>query len=326
MRYFGIKLTALEKRMGSDAVGYMMMALSTILHVIPTIYVKLTPRIDYSVALMSRGIVTMFMIFCMANVKAQRLTGFCRNDVIILVVRAALAAIPQLYFFFAVTKLPLSLNYVVFNTGPIFVFVLSVLLFGGTILKKEYAGIAVAILGMIAVTNPSIFEELLGIQSEVKKPSTIQHSARHFEYAVGMERLIYTVFFVLVYVGWAYGILIVKKLREANTFAMNFFVAIACFLSGLASFYLRSVKLDSLTFVDVIHLLLIVGLFSFGSQYTFITSTFINHNHGPLSMLNYLSVIESYCVQILFFDEVPSAVEITGSLLVLVGLARILLK
>lgn len=42
-------------------------------------------------------------------------------------------------------------------------------------------------------------------------------------------------------------------------------------------------------------------------------------------MLGYLSVIKSYIIQVIFFHEIPSAAEIVGSLLVLLGVAKIVI-
>jgi len=131
-----------------------MMGISTVLQLIPTLYVKCNPRVDYTIALMMRGLFTMTTIALVAKNKKIPLVGFCRQDMRILFTRAILAAVPQLYFYFAVTKLPLSLGYIIFNTGPIFVFLLSVLLFNGSIHSREVIGIIIAVIGMLAVTNP----------------------------------------------------------------------------------------------------------------------------------------------------------------------------
>jgi len=100
----------------------------------------------------------------------------------------------------------------------------------------------------------------------------------------------------VIYVGWAYGVLVVKKLEKANTLAMNFFVALSFFLVGAFTIFFRPSTIFDLSLMDIFNLFFTIGLFAFGSQYTFITSTFLNHNHGPLTMLGYLNVVLSYII------------------------------
>ncbi|EAR95161.1 integral membrane protein DUF6 containing protein (macronuclear) [Tetrahymena thermophila SB210] len=325
LKFLGSIVGKLEKKYTSHNVGYAFMALSTILHVIPSLYVKMNPQIDFSVSLMARGSVTMFLLVCMAKCKNQKLIAFCKNDMKILITRGILNGISQLYFFFSVKKLPLSIDYVIFNTGPIFVFILSAILFGIAIKKKEMIGILVAFSGIICITNPGLIQSIISFGGEEQITSQ-QTQQSQFQYAQGVEKIILIVIFIFVYVGWAYAILLVKKVKEANNLAMNFYVGMSCFLAGAIAFYVRDQSISHLNIFDFMAIIFIVGLFSFGSQYTFITSTMLNSNHGPLSMLNYLCVVESYVVQILFFNEVPSLIEISGAILVLGGLSTILIK
>ncbi|KAL4480355.1 hypothetical protein ABPG74_020871 [Tetrahymena malaccensis] len=325
LRFLGQIVGKLEKKYTSHNVGYAFMALSTILHVIPSLYVKMNPQIDFSVSLMARGSVTMFFLICMAQCKNQKLIAFCKNDMKILITRGILNGISQLYFFFSVKKLPLSIDYVIFNTGPIFVFILSAILFGIAIKRKEMIGIFIAFSGIICITNPGLVQSIISFGGEEQSASQ-QVQQSQFQYAQGLEKVILIIIFIFVYVGWAYAILLVKKVKEANNLAMNFYVGMSCFLAGAIAFYTRDQSISHLSIFDFLAIIFIVGLFSFGSQYTFITSTMLNSNHGPLSMLNYLCVVESYVVQIVFFNEVPSLIEVSGAILVLGGLSTILIK
>ncbi|EAR93594.1 integral membrane protein DUF6 containing protein (macronuclear) [Tetrahymena thermophila SB210] len=326
MKYCGDICGKLEDKYTSANVGYGMMILSNTLYLVPTLFIKCNPHIDFSLAVMSRGILSIIFISQMAHVKRQELTDFPNSDIKLLVYRAFLTAISQLYFFFALGKLPLSINMVISNTGPIFVFIMSVFFFNGQMQTKDVIGIMIAICGVFCVVNPKLVESLLGFgkQTQVEDPS--QEAKKEFHYAEGAERLLYICVFLVIYVGWAYGILIVKQLKKANTFAMNFFVSIAFFLVGAFTILFRPSTIFNLSFWDVMALIFLVGLFSFGSQYTFITSTFLNHNHGPLTMLGYLSVVKSYIIQVIFFNEVPSITEIAGSVLVLLGVAKIVIN
>ena len=63
MRFFGEILTSLEIKYTSEKVGIAMMILSNTLYLVPSVYVKLNPHIDWSIPVMVRGLVTMIIIY-----------------------------------------------------------------------------------------------------------------------------------------------------------------------------------------------------------------------------------------------------------------------
>lgn len=140
----------------------------------------------------------------MAAVKGVSLTDFNSYDYKRLLYRGFTTAVSQMYFFFALGKLPLSINMVISNTGPILVFIMSVLFFDGHMRINDVIGIFIAVGGVYCVSNNKTVTAFFS----GKEVTAIVQSK--YVYAEGSERLIIIIFFVTVYVGWAYGVLIVK--------------------------------------------------------------------------------------------------------------------
>lgn len=81
--------------------------------------------------------------------------------------------------------------------------------------KKDVLGIFIAICGVFCVVNPKMVETLLGFHKNdsttaVEEVDPSKEVKKQYQYVEGFERLIYIVVFLIIYVGWAYGILIVK--------------------------------------------------------------------------------------------------------------------
>lgn len=72
----------------------------------------------------------------------------------------------MIYFFYALGKLPLSINMIISNTGPVFIFILSVLFFNGKMLFKDVVGIVVSLLGVFCVSNPSYLQNMISPKEE----------------------------------------------------------------------------------------------------------------------------------------------------------------
>lgn len=63
MRFCGGICGKLEEKYSSANVGFGMMILSNTFYLVPTLFIKCNPHIDFSLAVMIRGIVAMIIIF-----------------------------------------------------------------------------------------------------------------------------------------------------------------------------------------------------------------------------------------------------------------------
>lgn len=62
MSYMGKILTSLEVKYTSENVGYGMQILSNTIYLVPTLFIKCNPQIDFSLAILIRGIITCAII------------------------------------------------------------------------------------------------------------------------------------------------------------------------------------------------------------------------------------------------------------------------
>lgn len=63
MKFFGSIENWFENKYSSKNVGFGMMILSNTLYLVPTLFIKCNPHIDFSLAVMTRGIVALILIF-----------------------------------------------------------------------------------------------------------------------------------------------------------------------------------------------------------------------------------------------------------------------
>ena len=53
----------LEDKYGSNNVGYGLMILSNVFYLVPTIYIKCNKHVDFTLAIFTRGLIAMILIF-----------------------------------------------------------------------------------------------------------------------------------------------------------------------------------------------------------------------------------------------------------------------
>jgi hypothetical protein len=63
MRFLGGLVDKLQENYSANNVGYAMMTLSILLYLVPTIFIKCSKTVDFSLAVMARGLIAMILIF-----------------------------------------------------------------------------------------------------------------------------------------------------------------------------------------------------------------------------------------------------------------------
>ncbi|EAR90753.2 integral membrane protein DUF6 containing protein (macronuclear) [Tetrahymena thermophila SB210] len=260
-----------------------------------------------------RGVIVSFLMYTIGYVKKYNMQVNDSKDFKLLTFRNIISALGQLYYFYAINKLPVSLLLIISNTGPIFVFILNYFLFGVKLTIKDIIGISVSFFGVVMVSDPSYFQSLF-------METTTSSVQENNQYIQGTEKYILIGISILTWLGWALAIIMVRYMKSINTFEINMSLCFFFILFGSVGIIQSETPFD-LSLNDVLGLIFIVGLVSFMYQITFITSTTITKNHGPITLINYTMIVESFLVEVVFFKEVPSIFEIIGSILVLLGLA-----
>ncbi|KAL4486844.1 hypothetical protein ABPG72_009608 [Tetrahymena utriculariae] len=182
---------------------------------------------------------------------------------------------------------------------------------------KDIIGIAVSFFGVVMVSDPNYFQSLF-----MDTDSSVQEDNQYIQ---GTEKYILIGLSILTWLGWALAIIMVRYMKRINTFEINISLCFFFILFGSFGIIQSEAPFD-LSLNDILGLFFIVGLVSFMYQITFITATTITKSHGPISLINYTMIVESFLVEVIFFKEIPSVFEVVGSILVLLGLASYFLS
>jgi drug/metabolite transporter (DMT)-like permease len=113
-------------------------------------------------------------------------------------------AINQLFYFYLLKQVPISVWYILFNTGPIFAFIFNVIFYNQHSFISDYFFLALCFAGVISVTSPEL---IFGVQYK-----NIQNA--YFSYAEGTFKYILIGFAGLFSMMWAFAILVVKRYKN----------------------------------------------------------------------------------------------------------------
>ncbi|KAL4435507.1 hypothetical protein ABPG74_020283 [Tetrahymena malaccensis] len=310
-------VNAFRNKYGNDNLAYLLVFISGLFYVGVSFYLKKNKQIFWSYAMIVRGVIVSFLMYSIGYVKKYNMQVNDSKDFKLLTIRNVISALGQVCFFYSINKLPVSLLLIISNTGPIFVFIFNYFLFGVTLTIKDIIGIAVSFFGVVMVSDPNYFQSLF-----MGETTSVQENNQYIQ---GTEKYILIAISILTWLGWALAIIIVRYMKSINTFEINISLCFFFILFGSIGVIQSETPFD-LSLSDVLGLIFIIGLASFMYQITFITATTITKNHGPITLINYTMIVESFLVEVIFFQEVPSVFEIVGSMLVLFGLASYFLS
>ena len=201
-----------------------------------------------------------------------------------LLLRSVLGFIGVAGYFYATSRIGLADASLLHRSSPFFVILFSVLFLAKPLLRSELAGLVIAFTGVILVSNPTFSNANLGA------------SLIGLLSAAGA--------------GGAYVVIAYLKGKEKNATIVFFFSLVSCALSA---------AFGAGTFV-MPHgaqwlLLLGIGAFAAIGQVT-LTRAYKMANPGEVSVINYLGIVVSAVLGLVFFGEIPGLRSIAGILCV----------
>ena len=230
-----------------------------------------------------RNFVTLIIGFGMARQGNMPLIGH-RENRLVLMLRAVLGFIGVAGYFYATSRIGLADASLLHRSSPFFVIIFSVLFLGKPLLRSELGGLILAFAGAFLVINPTfsnlnLAPSLIGLLS-----------------AAGA--------------GGAYVAIAALKGKEKNGTILFFFSIVSCLLSlifGFGSFVMPHGR----------QWLMLAGIGAFAAigQLT-LTQAYKMANPGEVSVINYLGIVFSAILGLVFFREIPGGRSIIGILCV----------
>ena len=230
-----------------------------------------------------RNFVTLIIGVIMAARMGAPLLGHAGNRGL-LMLRSILGFIGVAGYFYATSRIDLADASLLHRSSPFFVIIFSVIFLAKPLLRSELIGLAFAFTGAILVINPSFSNLNLG-------PSLIGLLS-----AAGA--------------GGAYVVIAALKGKEKNATILFFFSLVSSILSivfGFGSFVMPHGK-------QWLLLAAIGGCAAIG-QVT-LTQAYKMADPGEVSVINYLGIVFSAILGLVFFGEVPGLRSIIGILCV----------
>ena len=128
------------------------------------------------------------------------------QDLKVMNARNFLMTVHGFMFAFSFHYLEVPIVYTISNTGPLLVFVLDYFLNGAAVARKQLVGIIVASAGITLAVNSHVIYERFGWEDGRQSS---------FEYipATAIVKMMVALIFFLFSVGWAYGILLTRRLK-----------------------------------------------------------------------------------------------------------------
>ncbi len=201
-----------------------------------------------------------------------------------LLMRAVLGFVGVAGYFYATGRIGLADASLLHRSSPFFVILFSVFFLAKPLLRSELIGLVVVFTGVILVSNPTFSNANLGA------------SLIGLLSAAGA--------------GGAYVVIAYLKGKEKNATIVFTFSLVSCVLSALLGFG---------TFVmphGVQWLLLLgIGVFAGIGQVT-LTQAYKMANSGEVSVINYLGIVFSAVLGLVFFGEIPGLRSAIGILCV----------
>lgn len=212
--------------------------------------------------------------------------------------------------------LPLPIVFTVSFFAPIFIFVIDYFENGVRINKAQLYCLLTGVLGIICTINSDLVSKLLDKDYEIKT---------EFQNYISLDPLhfsLYGLALVGVMFLWAYGLLRVRAFYKNTHVHVNFHLGLLFIIS---SCFLYPMKVGSRSDLRV----LFVGLFLTGlplalGQLTMTAALGLNKKTGQMVILTGIPVFIGYIVSYFKYGERVKPLELTGSLLILMGLLGVI--
>lgn len=301
---------------GEDYAAYLIAALGSNGWVVAIMLASNDSRINVFNIGIARGVVMVVISYLLLRSYGMQMDF--KKDFLRLNARNGIMVFHGLAMTGSVYFLELPLVYTVFNSGPIFVFIIDYFMFKTPVSLRQLLGIVICCIGITLSINSHLIYMWLGIQEDL-------HTNFHYVDASITTKLLVACFLLFMTMLWGYAIVVSKGYREANVVHTNLHLGIILVVfNGLGLIAFPSP--GEVTFAVQAELLVKVGILVGVSSWMCNGSLFLSKKSGNISLMNFSTVLASYSISIMKYGETPNLLGVFASICIGVGIALVLIK
>ena len=189
--------------------------------------------------------------------------------------------------------LPLPIVHTISCSGVLIVFVLDYFLYGILINKWQYVGILIGFGGVVLNANGNLITELIGLTAKEKT------NFENYLTEDPFKRSLFALLMVGIVAGWAYSLVLIKDLKQYNSFQLNFSMTICqSVVSGISYPMVES----SASLYHLCMGFLFTGIPITIAQFFFVGGITMSKETGTLTMMNFIAVGIGYLVSIFRYN------------------------
>ena len=195
------------------------------------------------------------------------------------------------------------------------------LIYKVTVTRKELLGSIIAFVGVLLTSNgPMIMKWING--------EDFTSDFKNYKTDSNLVRFLVTIFLIVITIAQAYSVLIVRKIDKSKIshYELNLhFGYVSIFMSGI--FYQFSPdNAFNFDFIFFIKCLVYSGLIMALAQAFFMQALYITKNFGIVMMVGFIGLLYSYFLSVFRYGESLNMICIIGTVMVIYGVSRIVLK
>lgn len=235
--------------------------------------------------------------------------------------RHVLQALYGLVFAQSFFYLPITVVHTLYSSGPLFVLAMDYFINKVTVTPRQLRGILISFSGVLLTVNGHVIYGILGWEDPNKS------DFEHYREGAGNPLIVAGVSLLLLVCtcGWAVAIILVKRIKGASHYQLNCHLGIVLMaMSGLFYSWTNVKEEERMTAFG--WGLLLQGLPLAIGQAFFSHALTLTKNYGIMTMIGFLGVVIGYCLKIFRYHEALNALCLVGSLLIMLGVSRIVLK
>lgn len=276
---------------GEDYTAYLGTCLGTNGWVLAIMLASGDPRINVFNMGIARGIIMVLISYLLLRSYDMKMDF--KKDFLSLNVRNGIMVLHGLVMTGSVFVLELPVVYTIFNSGPVFVFVIDYIMFKTSVSRKQLAGITTCCIGITLSINSHLIYLWLGIHEDL-------HTSFHYVDSSVTAKLIVACFLLFTTMVWGYGCVMSKNFKEANVVHTNLHLGIMLLMFNSLGLILVPSP-GEITFSVQAELLLKVGVLVGVSSWLCNASLFLSKKTGNISLMGFSNVLTSYGISIISY-------------------------
>jgi drug/metabolite transporter (DMT)-like permease len=302
---------------GADSTAYLSWGIASVFWVVGFMYVS-EHGIDSYSSNLSRGV--MLFLFNLPVILHDK-TWLSPDSIKNMTIRHVLLVLYSFIFAQCFFYLPINVVHTLYSSGPIFVLAIDYVINKIVITRRQMVGAAIAFGGVLLTVNGHILYQLFG-ENELGK-SEFKHYRPEAAY-ISVQLLVSAVL-LLATVGWAYSIVIVKKIKNSTHYHLNFQYGYLIIMAS-GCLYQNTEVASELKLEAFLWSLLYQGLPLAIGQTFFSNAVKLTKNHGITTMVGFIGVILGYLVKVFRYKEELNLVCLFGSAMIMFGVFKIAIK